>query len=203
MQTAARNLVDFLVAQSARTVPPNLMGEFVKMGGLNHCAQLGTWHAGLDKHSCTATAQLVAYYLTGNVRTLPEIMMAGVALHQWEVSSVWLETVPQLLTFDLQAHKFSVVVLPQSSNAVLIQSNQFPGPQYTMEEWLHQRGPAAMLNSDGWFVMTRKQFDIFLQKLLLARTENDMVQLFGVKYRINIQQALVARNVITAFAEQK
>ena len=67
---------------------------------------------GLDKTSCTATAQIIAYWLTGKKRVFGELMEGGLQLSQWNYEDVWLAPSPQLISIDMNSHKFSVVVLP-------------------------------------------------------------------------------------------
>jgi hypothetical protein len=149
---------------------------------------------GLDKTSCTATAQIIAYWLTGKKRVFGELMEGGLQLSQWNYEDVWLAPSPQLISIDMNSHKFSVVVLPTVGQAILLQSNQWPGEKYTYDQWIRREGFCSTLPH---FIMDRASYREFMMRLL-AGTPEETKYLFGVDYKWTLYQAKVRMSEISA-----
>lgn len=149
---------------------------------------------GLDKTSCTATAQIIAYWLAGKKRVFGELMEGGIQLSQWKYEDVWSAPTPQLISIDMNSHKFSIIVLPAVGQAILLQSNQWPGEKYTYEQWIHREGFCSTLPH---FIMNRASYREFMRRLL-ANTPEDTMYLFGVDYKWTLYQSRVIVSDISA-----
>lgn len=160
---------------------------------------LGYPHAGVHPESCTATAQIVAYWLTDKVRTLATMIHEeGKSLAEWwaaEHETLWSTIHPQLITIDIQAHKFSVCIFPGERKALLLQSNQWPGEPYTLSQWLRREGACQKI---PYFVMSKGDFDVFMKRLL-NNTLEDTLYLFGHAYKWKVSHAKVVVSDIDAF----
>ena len=149
-----------------------------------------------DGNKCTVTAQIVAYWLTGDERGFTSMMREdGIPLAEWDWNCVWLAANPQLVSIDIQMHKFCIAILPAVNEALLIQSNKWPGEPYSFKDWIHRRGHAANL---PYFRMDKNAYHEFMVGLIRNTTE-DMINLFGTdKYQCKLGQAQVMTSKIIA-----
>ena len=156
-------LLHFFKTKDVTNAPNILQGEPTYLPfTMRAKTLLGCISTGLDKTSCTATAQIIAYWLTGKKRVFGELMEGGLQLSQWNYEDVWLAPSPQLISIDMNSHKFSVVVLPTVGQAILLQSNQWPGEKYTYDQ--------SIKRSD--------QFTLFLEEI-----SDQILEIYGLERR--------------------
>ena len=121
-------------------------------------------------------------------------MEGGLQLSQCNYEDVWSARTPQLISIDLNSHKFSLVVLPTVEQAILLQSNQWPGEKYTYDQWINREGFCSTLPC---FIMDRNSYREFMRRLI-ASTPEDTMYLFGTDYKWTLYQARVIVSEISA-----
>ena len=152
------------------------------------------------KDSCTASAQAVLFCLTGQARTVPDMLRdadtIGNYLTPEFVSRLIHQRSDSVLLFDIGDHKFCVLCVFEEETSFmtfeLLQSNQdafsinlrtgSKGTTFTLKEWLLRDNRILKVPYLGR-QMDGLAFSAFCEKLNAADEPDKFDDLFGVPFR--------------------
>lgn len=152
------------------------------------------------KDSCTASSQAALFCLTGQARTVPDLLRdadcIGSTLTPDLIARVAAQKGDSILLFDIGDHKFCVLCVFEadfsSKKFEIIQSNQDTfstnhhtgtvGKSFTLREWLLQKQELVDIPYLG-VAMDQADFTAFCEKLVAADEASKYEALFGVAFK--------------------
>lgn len=134
------------------SLPAGMRGEIVPRTLCTHRSILTLEHtcsSGINDFYCSKTIQWIVFWLTGKNLSITEIFDKALSLESWEFDTMSCAAGPQLLVFDIGSHKFSILCGKGGGEFALLQSNNYPGPSFTLAEWMENAN--ILLNRQEFF----------------------------------------------------